>query len=134
MIPTSTKQSKPKLCRALRALANDNYKNIRNGTDNPVPVSQATGRTKRKRRGASSQPGDETVIRILGSDSNTAKISTDTPEKVKVVVETVEDKEIDIPILKKDKTNVILPWGDLVDFQTETLLSCLSRATDYFWF
>ena len=131
MIPTSTKQSKPKLCRALRALANDNYKNIRNGTDIPVPVSQDTGRTKRKCRGASSQPGDETVIRILGRESNTAKISTDTPEKVKeieIVVETVDkDKEIEIPILNKEKTNVILPWGDLIGFQTEHFfLSCLS--------
>ena len=100
MIPTSTKQSKPKLCRALRALANEHFLNRRNGTDDavPVPVSQDTGRPKRKRRRASSQPGDETVIRILGSDSDTAKISTATPEKVKVVVETVEDKEIDIPI------------------------------------
>ena len=63
------------------------------------------------------------MIRILGRESNTAKISTDTPEKVKeieIVVETVDkDKEIEIPILNKEKTNVILPWGDLVDFQTE---------------
>ncbi len=119
MIPTSTKQSKPKLCRALRALANDNYKNIRNGTDNPVPVSEDTGRATRKRRAASGPAEDETVIQILG---RTAQTSTDTPlkQKEKVnVVETVTDKDIDIPTLKKDKTNVILPWGDLMDFQTE---------------
>jgi hypothetical protein len=102
MTLTSKKKLKPTLCRALRALGNDNYKNIRNGTNNPVPVSEDTGRATRKRRAASGPAEDETVIQILG---RTAQTSTDTPLKQKeteIVVETVndkdKDKDIEIPI------------------------------------
>ncbi len=93
MTPTSKHQSKPKVLRDLRTLGNDNYKNVRNGTNNLVPVLQDTGRQTRKCWAASSPAEDETVICILGRESNTAQISTDTPEKEKEIKKTKREKK-----------------------------------------
>ena len=86
----------------LSQLGENTYVNRRNGTEKPGPVLvDDAGRLQKQQ--AVYCP-DDTVVRVLGIDSDVPnKVSPSRPSN----------------ILEKYCSHVILPWGSLVNVQTE---------------
>jgi len=99
----------------LSQLGENNVLNRRNCTETPVPVAVDDTRRSRKQR-AMYCPGDDTVIRLLGHDSDVPnKVSPSSPTKN----------------LEEDFSHVLLSWGGLVNFQAENFCcrQCLEPIT-----